>query len=120
MDDVIVSSIEGTPQDVMADSQEEWLIVEDAIQAHISATDPMLDSDLMGANIRERTLHSKMMTAAGSTTVNADGCELLRPRWILSQQWLILVQPLLANHEESLPKLCPNFGGFIMKQLHIL
>ena len=50
--------------------------MEDAIRAHISATDPMLDSDLMGADIRERTLRSKMMTAAGSTTVNADGCKL--------------------------------------------
>ena len=37
----------------------------------------MLDSNLMGANIRERTLHSKMMAAAGSTTLNADGCELV-------------------------------------------
>ena len=36
----------------------------------------MLDSDLMGADICERTLRSKMMTAAGSTTVNADGCKL--------------------------------------------
>ena len=76
IDDVIVSSIEGNPQEGMADSRDEWLIVEDAIRAHISATDPMLDSDLMGADIRERTLRSKMMTAAGSTTVNADGCEL--------------------------------------------
>ena len=50
--------------------------MEDAIRAHISVTDPMLDSDLMGANICESTLRSKMMAAAGSTTVNADGYKL--------------------------------------------
>ena len=72
MDDVIVSSIEGNPQDDMKDSREEWLIIEDAICAHISSADPILDNDLMGASVRERTLRSKMMTAAGTTTVNVD------------------------------------------------
>jgi hypothetical protein len=76
LDDVIISSLECNPQDGSADSREEWLIVEDGIRAHISATDPMLDEDLMGAYVNERTLRSKMMTAMGSTTVNADGCEL--------------------------------------------
>ena len=76
-DEVMISSVEN-PQGATSTSKDEWLIVEDAIRAHIASADPVCDIDLMGADVRERNARARMMMAAGSTTVNADGCELFQ------------------------------------------
>ena len=51
--------------------QEEWLIVVYAIRAHVAESEITLDMHLF-----ERLIQSKMMTAAGSSTINHDSCEL--------------------------------------------
>jgi len=59
----------------MKDS-EKSRIIEDPMRAHIAASEPSLDSALFGAGANERLLHSKMMAAAVSTTIDNIGCEL--------------------------------------------
>ena len=76
IDDVLISSCSTNPQGGDNDGQEEWLIVEYAIIAHVAASEITLDPHLFGATVNERLIQSKMMTAAGSTTINHDSCEL--------------------------------------------
>ena len=76
IDDVLLSSCSRNPQGVNDDVHEEWLIVEDAIRAHVAASEITLDQHLFGATFNERLIRSKMMTAAGSKMINHDSCEL--------------------------------------------
>ena len=46
------------------------------MQAHIAASEPSLDCALLGADVNERMVRSKIMAAAGSTTIDSSGCEL--------------------------------------------
>ena len=77
IDDVMISSCISNPQGGGNDGQEEGLIVEDAIRAHVAASEITLDTHLFGATVNERLIRSKMMTAVGSTTINHGSCELL-------------------------------------------
>ena len=74
--DVLLSSCSRNPRGGDDGGQEEWLIVEDAIRVHVAASEITLDLHLFGATFNERLIRSKMMTAAGSTTINHDSCEL--------------------------------------------
>ena len=74
IDAVLISACESNPQD--STLEEDWLIIEDPMRAHIAASEPMLDSALFGATVNERVIRSKMMAAAGSTTIDESGCEL--------------------------------------------
>ena len=76
IDDAFISSCNRNPQGGGDDGQEEWLIFEDAIRAHATAIEITLDPHLFGATVNERLIRPKMMTAAGSTTINHDSCEL--------------------------------------------
>ena len=76
IDDVLISSCSKNLQVDDDDGQEEWLIVEDAIKAHVEASEITLDLHLFGSNVDEGLIRSKMMTAAGSTTINHKSCEL--------------------------------------------
>ena len=76
IDDVLLSSCSRNPQGGDDDGQEEWLIVEDAMRAHVKPSEITLDTHLFGATVNERLIRSKMMTAPGSTTINHDSCEL--------------------------------------------
>ena len=76
IDDVFLSSCIMNPQGGYDDGQEEWLIVEDAIVSHVAASEITLDPHLFGATVNERLIRSKMMTAAGSMTINHDSCKL--------------------------------------------
>ena len=72
----MLSSCSRNPQGGDDDDQEEWLIVEYAIRAHVAANEITLDPHLFGATVNERLIRTKTMTAAGSTTINHDSCEL--------------------------------------------
>ena len=74
--DVLISFCSRNPQGGDNDGQEEWLIVEDSIRAHVATGEITLDPHLFGATVNERLIRSKMMTAVGSTTINHDSCEL--------------------------------------------
>ena len=50
--------------------------VEDAIRAHVAASEIKLDPHLFGDTFNERLIRSKTMTAAGRMTINHDSCEL--------------------------------------------
>ena len=52
---VLVSLCESNPQDASLQN-EDWLIIEDPLQAHIAVSEPSLDSSLFGATVNERTL----------------------------------------------------------------
>ena len=77
IDKVIISSCEGNPQNDTCEN-EDWLIVEDPLRAHIAASEPSLDCALFGANINECMIRTKIMTAAGCTTIDNSGCELFK------------------------------------------
>ena len=72
----MLSSCSSNPQGGDNDGQEEWLIVEDAIRAHVAVSEKTLDPHLFGDTVNESLIQSKMMTAAGSTTINHKSCEL--------------------------------------------
>ena len=76
IDDVLISSCSRNLQGGDDDGQEEWLIVEDEIRAHVAASEITLDRHLFGATVNESLIQSKMMTAVGSRTINHDICEL--------------------------------------------
>ena len=76
IDDVFISSCSRNPQGGGNDGQEEWLIVEYSIRAHVAASEITLDPHLFVATVNERLIRSKMMTAACSTTINHGSCEL--------------------------------------------
>jgi len=63
----------------MTDS-EDWLILEDPMRAHIAASEPSLDSTLFGADANECLVRSKIMAAAGSTTIDDSGRELFEAK----------------------------------------
>ena len=75
MNEVLISSCKGNPQDDN-NEYEDWLIIEDPVRAHIAASEPALDYALLGADVKERMVRSKIMAAAGSTTIDSNGCEL--------------------------------------------
>jgi len=72
---VLISSCEANAQDELC-RDEDWLIIEDPLRAHIAASEPSLNPALFGANVNERIVRSKIMAAAGSTTIDSSGCEL--------------------------------------------
>ena len=74
--DVLLSSCSRNSQGGDDDGQEKWLIVEDAIRAHVAASEITLDPHLFGANVNERLIRSKMMMADGRTEINHGSCEL--------------------------------------------
>ena len=76
IDDVMISSCSRNPQGGGNDGQEEWLIVEYTIRAHVATSEIALDPHLFGATVNERLIRPKMMTEAGSTTINHVSCEL--------------------------------------------
>ena len=76
IDDVFLSSYSRNSQGGDDDGQEEWLIVQDAIRAYVAASEITLDPHQFGATVNERLIRSKMMTAAGITSINHDSCEL--------------------------------------------
>ena len=76
IDDVLISSCSRNPQGGNNDGQEECLIFEDEIRSHVAASKITLDPHLFGATINERLIQSKIITAAGITTINHDSCEL--------------------------------------------
>ena len=70
----IASAFAGNPQD--ACMVDECLILEDAIRAHISASDAASDPDLLAASTAERLLVSKFAMAMGATSIDPSGCSL--------------------------------------------
>ena len=77
IDVVLISACDS---DQMSNTHEDnRLIIEDPMRAHIVASEPMLDSALFGATVKEHIVRSKMMSAAGSTIINNSGCELFEP-----------------------------------------
>ena len=93
---VLVSSCESNPQDASLQN-EDWLIIEDPLRAHIAASEPSLDSALFGATVNERTIRSKIMAAAGSTTIDDSGCELFEPAMKLEADIAALIGATSAS-----------------------
>ena len=56
IDNVLLSSCIRNPQGGDDDGQEEWLIVEDAIRAHVAASEIILDPHILGATVNERLI----------------------------------------------------------------
>ena len=75
IDAVIASAYQGNPQDGEG-PEAEIAIVEDAIRAHIAATDATLDEDLFEASVTDCHMFSKIATALGSLTIDEDDREL--------------------------------------------
>ena len=55
IDKVLVSLCESNPQDGTLQN-EDWLIIEDPLRAHIVASEHLLDSALVGATVNEKTI----------------------------------------------------------------
>ena len=92
----MISSCESNPQDASLQN-EDWLIIEDPLRAHIAASEPSLDSALFGATVNERTIRSKIMAAAGSTTIDDSGCELFEPAMKLEADIAALIGATSAS-----------------------
>ena len=75
IDQILVSLCESNPQDDSLQNKD-WLLIEDPLRAHIAASEPLLDYTLLGADVNERVVQSKIMAAASSTTTDISGCEL--------------------------------------------
>ena len=62
----------------MTDSHrvQDWLLVEDGIQAHVAATDARLDEKILDSAMSDRLEFSKINMAVGSLTANCGSCEL--------------------------------------------
>ena len=56
IDYVLISYCSRNPQGGDDDGQEEWLIVEDAIRAHVAASEITLDPHIFGATVNERLI----------------------------------------------------------------
>ena len=56
IDDVLIPSCSRNPQGGKDNGQEEWLVVEDAIRAHVAASEITLDPHIFGATVNERSI----------------------------------------------------------------